>query len=615
MSRSREVEVLILDTNPSIGDELNAAKDSLILHVQQKIVQMPSKSEIGLVAIGSADSDNNLALSKGGYENICEMRPITPVDIPLLKQLHSLEHGLDAGDWLDAVVVAMDMIIRHCEKKKYEKSIVMITNGGRPIQDVEQMDLIAQSCTDMNIRFRFYCIENLTSSVTLPSSSNDTLQKFIDQVGGEICSVSDEKILKGTMSRGSVTSQSVFRGILYISPKNYEERDKVGISVWAYTKTKQSTLPSLKKRGRDADGNTEEVGFVRNYVHEDDNTQEVDFMTLIKAHAYGREDVPVSKDDVDNIKIRGEKEMIVLGYMSSKEIALDQLMGNVDIIVPDRDGSAQMVTAFVAFATALKNRGDVAIVRWVRRANDAPKLYTVWAGMEGTNSCLYAIRHPFVEDFRPCPFPNLSAEKRKKVADQPGSKDDLSEAVDVFIQNADASTLEYRDEFNPVIQKFFELVNHKATEGLLDSTSRNNDGYCYAQMWGKGPASDAVNVLAKIVGRDPATATASTTEGKVKLETVDHPQIKGETFGDGAESNKNSLKLVGTSSQSKDAVDVCDPIAIFAKQWKEDAIDAHDTAIENIMKAVDQLVKTSPGKRFYERALNWLEKVRIFFVS
>ena len=121
MSRSREVEVLILDINPSLGKQFNAAKDSLILHVQQKLVQMPSKSEIGMVIIGTPESTNNLAQTKGGYENICEIREISAVDVALMKTVNSLQLGIDAGDWLDAVVVAMDMIIRHCEKKKYEK--------------------------------------------------------------------------------------------------------------------------------------------------------------------------------------------------------------------------------------------------------------------------------------------------------------------------------------------------------------------------------------------------------------------------------------------------------------------------------------------------------------
>ncbi len=124
MSRSRESEVLILDTNPSLGTHLNAAKEAFVLHVQQKLIQMPTKSEIGLVLLGAADSNNNLARAagSGGYENVCEHKPISPVDTELVKKILELNHGIDAGDWLDAVVVAMDMIKRHCEGKNTKKA-------------------------------------------------------------------------------------------------------------------------------------------------------------------------------------------------------------------------------------------------------------------------------------------------------------------------------------------------------------------------------------------------------------------------------------------------------------------------------------------------------------
>jgi hypothetical protein len=215
MSRSREAEVLILDTNPSLGTHLQAAKDSFVLHVQQKLIQMPTKSEIGLVLLGAADSNNNLA-SSGGYENVCEHKPISPVDTELVRNILGLNHGIDAGDWLDAVVVAMDMINRHCEGKKYEKSIIMITNGARPVIDEEQLTVIAQTCLDIKIRFRLYHIDQST----MPSSPSNTapsdgernanlLKDFTTRVNGEKCSINDLHKLKGALSRGSVSSQTV----------------------------------------------------------------------------------------------------------------------------------------------------------------------------------------------------------------------------------------------------------------------------------------------------------------------------------------------------------------------------------------------------------------------
>ena len=49
-------------------------------------------------------------------------------------------------------------------------------------------------------------------------------------------------------------------------------------------------------------------------------------------------------------------------------------------------------------------------------------------------------------------------------------------------------------------------------------------------------------------------------------------------------------------SQSQgDSIDVNDPIPRFDRQWKEESLDAHDVAIENMMRVVDHLVKTRVG--------------------
>jgi hypothetical protein len=634
MSRSREAEVLILDTNPSLGTQLQAAKESFVLHVQQKLIQMPTKSEIGLVLLGAIDSNNRLA-SSGGYENVCEHKPISLVDTELVKNILGLNHGIDAGDWLDAFVVAMDMINRHCEGKKFEKSIIMITNGARPVLDEDQLTVIAETCLDMKIRFRLYLIDQFPPSSSVANAppldgvrNASLLNDFTSRVNGERFSINDLHKLKGALSRGSVSSQTVFRGILYVSPKSCDEKSLVGISVWAYAKTKQASLPSLKKRIRDSEGsNHADVGFERKYVHEDDNTEEVEFQYLIKAHGYGREDVPVSKDDADNIKQKADKEIIVLGYMKESEIGNEQLMGNADIVVPDKDCLVEMVHAFGAFAAALKKRGDVAIVRWVRRANDAPKLFTLWPGTEGTTVCLYAIRHPFCEDMRPCPLPSLNGNKKK--ASGMGSsmqakvehdqvklaslkQDKLNEAAQKLILNADLEhSLDYRSEFNPVIQSFFVLVNQKVTGGTIVGASAV--GSLFVPDWSKcdaNMAADAIEQMASLVG-------GSTQDTDITIKDTESNGAKpghevAMKLEDGND-NKGALSggtLLMVSQSQGDSIDLNDPIPRFERQWKEESMDAHDAAIANMMHVVDDLVKTSPGERLYKRALDCLVVVR-----
>lgn len=52
MSRAKEVQILIVDVNPSMGGDFKTAKEAMLMHVQQKIIQAP-KTEMGLVCVGT----------------------------------------------------------------------------------------------------------------------------------------------------------------------------------------------------------------------------------------------------------------------------------------------------------------------------------------------------------------------------------------------------------------------------------------------------------------------------------------------------------------------------------------------------------------------------------
>jgi ATP-dependent DNA helicase 2 subunit 2 len=156
MNRAKEVEVIILDISPTMGCHLQAAKDALLLRVQHRLVYLPLKSEIGMLLLGSRETDNCLS-SDGDYLYIRECRPIQQVDADMYKMILRVTHDVSAGDWLDAVIVAMDMIMNHCGSRKFEKRIVLITNASRPVRDSDQIGEVAQALLDNDIRFEFLC--------------------------------------------------------------------------------------------------------------------------------------------------------------------------------------------------------------------------------------------------------------------------------------------------------------------------------------------------------------------------------------------------------------------------------------------------------------------------
>lgn len=79
---------------------------------QRKIFSRP-KDEIGLVLMGTDGTNNSLNETLGGYENIsCAF----DVEITKWEMLQILENeikpaqGDKEGDWLDAIIVAMDIL-------------------------------------------------------------------------------------------------------------------------------------------------------------------------------------------------------------------------------------------------------------------------------------------------------------------------------------------------------------------------------------------------------------------------------------------------------------------------------------------------------------------------
>ncbi len=167
MNRLKELEVIILDISPSMGCHLQAAKDALLLRVQHKLVYLPLKSEIGMLLLGSRETDNNLC-SEGDYLYIRECRPIQQVDADMYKMILRVTHDVDAGDWLDAVIVAMDMIMNHCGQRKFEKRIVLITNASKPVRDSDQFGAVSRALLDHDIRLEFLCTPTSPDQVKRP---------------------------------------------------------------------------------------------------------------------------------------------------------------------------------------------------------------------------------------------------------------------------------------------------------------------------------------------------------------------------------------------------------------------------------------------------------------
>jgi hypothetical protein len=123
-----------------------------------------------MVLIGTKKTDNNLnsTLGKGQYENVTELRTLEKVNIDSLRSIDDIKlepaPSQKNGDIMDGLIVAMNMLDKHCGTKKYKKRIFVITDGEKKAKyDVhEKKQVIANmNATDtrLNVITLDFCDE------------------------------------------------------------------------------------------------------------------------------------------------------------------------------------------------------------------------------------------------------------------------------------------------------------------------------------------------------------------------------------------------------------------------------------------------------------------------
>lgn len=91
---------------------------------------------MGIVLVGTQETDNHLAeqFGKGQYTHVSVSRTIEKLNLDALRALDSVQcedkaMAKGSGDVMDGLIVALDMVSRHCGAKKYKKRIFLITDG------------------------------------------------------------------------------------------------------------------------------------------------------------------------------------------------------------------------------------------------------------------------------------------------------------------------------------------------------------------------------------------------------------------------------------------------------------------------------------------------------
>lgn len=471
MARNKETVVILLDVSPSMHPHLKHVAKAASTLVQRKLI-FSKFDEVGLVIFGVREASNELYDELGGYENVSVLRSIQLVDDDLLKILENLPEGSEPGDYLDAVVVGMDMLIKKAGPgKKGNKHIFLITDGESFVKESaedetkeEQVDKLSLQLTEHGMKLDAVVIKtNHGSYKSKACIENEALlRRFAGRPEVEVAVVDSPTSLLGAIKLRNVTPVTLYRGDLELTPI-------MKVKVWVYKKVAEERLPTLKKYSDKAPQGaphiSHEVKMDIEYKSTEDPDRTVPPEQRSKAYRYGPQLVPVSKEVEEALKLKTEKGVKLIGFTDALNVLRHYYMKESNIFIPE-PGNMKSILAMSALARAMKELNKVAIVRCVWRQGQAGVVIGVLTPYiskeDNVPDCLYFNTLPFMEDAREFPFTPLDSWPPHM---QPS--DSQQEAANTLVKMFDLAPggegemLLPERTLNPVLQRWYSFLHAK----------------------------------------------------------------------------------------------------------------------------------------------------------
>ncbi|XP_076199001.1 X-ray repair cross-complementing protein 5 isoform X3 [Aptenodytes patagonicus] len=447
--RAKAAIVLCLDvgftmSNSASGEEssLEQAKKVMTKFVQRQVFA-ESKDEVAVVLFGTDGTRNDLARGDQ-YQNITVHRSLMLPDFDLLEDIQDvIKPDSEQADFLDAIIVCMDLLQKETIGKRYEKRhIELFTDLSSPVSE-DQLEIIIANLKKTGISLQFF----LPFPVDVDDGGGDTnasvhsqmhrnsfprkglteqQKEGVDVVMKLMHTLDEEGGLEEIYTfRESLERLSMFKKIErrpMAWPCQLTIGSNLSIRIVAY---KSVTEEKVKKMWTVVDAKTlrkDDVQKETVYCLNDDDETEVQKDDTIQGFRYGSDIVPFSKEDEEQMKYKTEAKCFsVLGFSRSSQIQRHYYMGN------------QVLKVFAA----------------------------------KDDECLIYVQLPYMEDLRQYLFSSLKNNKKCiPTVDQLSAVDSLIDSMNLIYEDDDGETFE--DLFkpskisNPHFQRLYQCLQHKA---------------------------------------------------------------------------------------------------------------------------------------------------------
>ncbi|XP_036612864.1 X-ray repair cross-complementing protein 5 [Trichosurus vulpecula] len=484
-----DVSFNMLNSFPGEESSFEQAKKVMTMFLQRQVFA-ESKDEIALVLFGTDTTKNDLATGDQ-YQNITVHRHLKLPDFELLEDIqNSIQPGSRQADFLDALVVCMDVIQKETIGKKFErKHIEVFTDLSSPFSK-DQLDIIVSNLKRSDISLQFF----LPFPVDEEDGADDTddgsfhserhkpslPQKGLTEQQKEGVGVVKDMMmsLEGEDGLNEIYSFSESLKQLCVF-KKIEKRpmpwpcqltigSNLSIRIVAY---KSVTQEKVKKNWTVVDARTlrkEDIQKETVYCLNDDDETEVQKEDTIQGFRYGSDIVPFSKVDEEQMKYRTEgKCFSVLGFCTSSQVHRKFFMGNQVLKVFAAKDDEAAAVALSSLIHALDELDMVAIVRYAYDRRSNPQIGVAFPFIKKAYECLVYVQLPYMEDLRQYLFSSLRNNKKCTPTEaQLSAVDALIDSMSLVNKDDDEDTIE--DMFqtskipNPQFQRLFQCLLHRA---------------------------------------------------------------------------------------------------------------------------------------------------------
>ncbi|XP_071063232.1 X-ray repair cross-complementing protein 5 [Pseudochaenichthys georgianus] len=491
MAGSKSALVLCMDvgfsmSNSAPGEEppFELAKKVIQKFVQRQVFK-ETKDELALVLFGT-DSTNNSLEQDDQYQHISVHRHLTVPDFELLEEIENQIHPeSQQADWLDALVVCMDLLKKETQGKKCDRLNVVLLTDLNTQASSEQLDVIIENLKQADITLQFFLPFPAEEDKEVGGDAGEggpghpgtgkglsrEQQSGLDMVKHIMLSLDEEDGLNEIYSfRKAIEQLCMFKRIER-KPMAWPCQLTIGsclsIRIVGY---KAVTEEKLKKIWATVDAQSNQKEDVKRetvYCLDDDNETEVPKEDTIQGFRYGSDIIPFDKIDQEHMKYKHDgKSFAVLGFAKQNMIRRHQFMGTQVIkIFPGRDDEHAGV-ALSALIRALDELNMVAIIRYAydRRCN--PQVGAAFPCIKLDYECLMYVQLPFMEDLRQYTFPSLENNKKFTPSDtQLSAVDSLIDSMMLVEkdENGDEKDMyKVHNIPNPSFQRHFQCVHHRA---------------------------------------------------------------------------------------------------------------------------------------------------------